>query len=339
VIGVVAALALTGCSSSGGAAASSGTGAGSGSGKKVNLAMFIVATANAHQQAAVSGAKAAAAKAGNATVHVFGANFDPKTQVNQIQDATASGQYNAFLVDAVDGTVVVPAIEKALAKGIKVACGFSICGTDQRSFSKQIPGVVAQINADYTFLGRAGANAIGKGCANINPCNAVYMDGTPTLAADVLFTKGWYDTIAKYPNVKVVAKGAGEFVSQKASQAMKDIITAHPDINAVGTVGEQMAVGIAQAIAGSSLANKKVILVGDGASREAVKGINAGTWYGSTLLRPYTEGNLGAADVIGAVRGVKPAKTLVNSALDPAIPEGYISKATVGSWKPEWSGN
>jgi ribose transport system substrate-binding protein len=330
------AAAATGCGSSSGSATESS--AKTGSGKHVNIAMFVVATANTHQQGAIRGAKAAVAQDGNASIHIYSANFVPKTQVNQVEDAVASGQYNALLVDSVDGTVMVPAINQALAHGVKVACAFSICGPDQLTFSKQIPGVAAQVAADYKFLGQANANAIGKACAGRNPCNVVYMDGTPTLAADVSYTKGFYAQVKRYPNVKVVAKGLGQFQAGPATQAMKDIIQAHPGIDAVASVSDQEITGVAQALASSPLKAKHVVLVGDGASKLAVKGIESGVWYASTLLRPYHEGYLGAQAVIDAVRGKPVPNSLVNSSLTPSIPSGYITKATVSKWTPEWAG-
>jgi ribose transport system substrate-binding protein len=332
---MLAAVLASGCGSGGGAAAASGD---EGGGKHVNLAMFVVATANTHQQGAIRGAKAAVAQAGDASVHVFGANFVPKTQVNQIQDAIASGQYDAMLVDSVDGTVVIPAIRQAIAKGIKVACAFSICGPDQLKFSKQIDGVVGQYAADYQYLGKANAAAIAKGCAGKDPCNVVYMDGTPTLAADVSYTKGWYAGIKQYSNIKVVAKGEGQFQADPAAQAMKSILQAHPEIDAVGSVSDQEITGVAQALAGSPLKHKKVILVGDGASELAVKGIRSGVWYASTPLRPFHEGWLGAKAAIAAVRGQALGETLVNTSLSPAAPDGYVTKENVDGWKPEWAG-
>jgi ribose transport system substrate-binding protein len=336
-----ASAAAAGCGSSGssssGSSGSGGSGT-SGSDKHVNMAMFVVATANTHQQGAIRGAKAAVAKAGNADIHVFSANFVPKTQVNQVQDAIASGQYNALLIDSVDGTVMIPAIRQALAKGIKVACAFSVCGPDQLRFSKQIPGVVAQVAADYRFLGSANAEAIAKGCAGKDPCKVVYMDGTPTLAADVSYTKGWYEGIKKHANIQVVAKGVGQFAAGPAAQAMKDIIQAHPDIDAVGSVSDQEITGVAQALSDSPLRGKKVILVGDGGSALAVKGIRSGTWYASTLLRPFHEGNLGAQALIDSIRGRPVAEPLVNSSVSSEIPSGYVSKATLGRWTPEWDG-
>jgi ribose transport system substrate-binding protein len=334
----IAAAAGCGSSSSGGSTASGSGNAAGNSDKHVNMAMFVVATANTHQQGAIRGAKAAVGQAGNASLHIFGANFVPKTQVNQVQDAIASGQYNALLIDSVDGTVMIPAIRQALAKGIKVACAFSICGPNQLEFSKQIDGLVGQYAADYRFLGNANAEAIAKGCAGKDPCKVVYMDGTPTLAADVSYTKGWYEGIKKHPNIKVVAKGVGQFAAGPAAQAMKDIIQAHPDIDAVGSVSDQEITGVAQALAESPLKNKDVVLVGDGGSELAVKGIKSGVWYGSTLLRPFNEGNLGAKALIAAVRGQRVGATLVNSSLSKEIPSGYVSKDTVDLWRPEWAG-
>jgi ribose transport system substrate-binding protein len=332
---ILAAGAVAGCGSSD----SSGSGGSGGEpGKRVNMAMFVVATANTHQQGAIRGAKSAVGQAGDANIHVFSANFVPKTQVNQMQDAIASGQYNAMLVDSVDGTVVIPAIRQALAKGIKVACAFSICGPNQLTFSKQLDGIVGQYAADYRYLGKANALAIAKGCANKNPCRVVYMDGTPTLAADVSYTKGWYEEIKKHPDIQVVAKGEGQFQADPAAQAMRDIIQAHPDIDAVGSVSDQEITGVAQALAGSPLKNKKVILVGDGASELAVNGIQSGVWYASTPLRPFHEGYLGAKAVIAAVRGEPVGETLVNTSLSPAAPDGYVTKATVAGWHPEWAG-
>jgi ribose transport system substrate-binding protein len=336
----IGAAAVAGCGSgsSGGAAASAPAGGGGGSSKHVNIAMFLVATDNTHQQASAKGAQAAVAQMGNATLHVFNGNFQPQTQLNQVEAATASGQYNALLIDSVDGSTVVPAIDKAVGSGIKVVCGFSICGPNQLAFQKELPGVVAQIGANYVTVGAAAADAIGKACGSTNPCKTVYMDGTPTLAADVTFTKGFTAEIKKYPNVKIVATGAGQFTAAGGYTAMKNIIQAHPDINAVGSVSDQEITGVAQALAGSALKDKRIILVGDGGSRLAVRGLKAGVWYGSAILRPYHEGYLEATAAIKAVRGQAVGPTLVNSALTPQFPSGYVSRSDATNWQPEWAG-
>jgi len=330
---LVAVLMAAACGSDDEGTATAGGGA---KDKKAKIAMFIVDSSNTHQTAALRGAQEAAKELGNADIRSFGAAFDPNKQVSQIQDATASGQYNAFIVDAVDGTVVVPAIEQALAKGIKVVCGFSVCGPDQKKFSKQIEGIVSQVSTDYERVGRAGGVAVAKACGDKDPCRAVYLGGTPTLAADQSFTKGWKEEVAKYPNIKVVATAQGQFLADPAYKAMKDVLQANKDVDVVGSVSDQEIVGAAQAVKEAGLAGK-VALIGDGASEEAVKGIKNGTWYGSTVLRPFNQGRLAAEFVIKALRGGK-VPPLIDSDESPEIAEGYITKDTVDGWKPEWPG-
>jgi ribose transport system substrate-binding protein len=305
--------------------------------KKVRIAMFLVATANTHQQAGRKGAEAAIRTDGNASLRVFGAEFDPKKQASQIEAATASRQYDAFIVNSVDGTATVPAITKATGRGIKVICGFSVCGPDQDAFSKQLAGVSAQVSTDYGAVGRAQAKALADACKSVDPCNTVYIDGAPTLAAEMTITKAFDEAIKSSPNVKVIAHGEGQYLATPAYKSMKDVLQAHPDINAVVSPGDQMIDGARRALDESGLKNKDVALIGDGAGKIAAEGIGAGKWYASAILRPFHEGELEAKAAIAAVRGSK-VDQLVNSSVTPGIPELYLSKASLSKFKPEWDG-
>ena len=347
-LAVVAALCVVGCgssssshhgasSSASGSASTSASAGSSRTGKHVNLAMFLVSTANTHQQAALRGAQAAVKADGNASLHAYNGNFQPSTQTSQIEDAAATGQYNGFLVDSIDGTQTVPAITKALSSGVKVVCGFSVCGPKQSSFSKQLP-VSALIASNYYAVGHSAGDAVVKGYANLDPCNVVYLNGPATLAADITFTSGLDAALKTDPKIKIVATANGQFLAGPSYTAMEPIIQAHPDVNAVVSVGDQEIEGAVKALNGSSLAHKKVILVGDGASTIGTKGVASGRWYASAILRPYTEGYLEAQYAIAAVRGQPKSPAVVNSSVDPPFPTGYIERANVTKWKPQWAG-
>lgn len=352
---LLVALVAAGCGSSSSSSSSSSGEAGTGgateepvsdegsgggdSGKPVSIAMFLVATANTHQQAALKGAEKAVEEDGNASLHAYNGNFDPSTQSNQIEDATAGGQYDAFLVDSIDGTQTIPAITKAMQEEIVVICGFSICGPEQEEFSKQLP-VTAQIASDYFKVGEAAGKAMGKGCKEkgYDPCRVVYLDGTPTLALDIVFQNGVEKAFEEFPEIEIVAEAEGEFLAGPSYKAMKTIIQAHPEINGVISVGDQEITGALQAIEESPLKDKGVLLVGDGASEIGTKGVKSGIWYASSILRPFNEGYLEAQYAIAAVRGEPMSPDLVNSATAPGFPEGYIDAENVSKWKPEWAG-
>jgi ribose transport system substrate-binding protein len=332
----------SGSESGAGTTASEGSGeASSGdSGESVNIAMFLVATANTHQQAALKGAEEAVEEDGNASLRAYNGNFEPSVQSNQIEDATASGQYDAFLVNSVDGTQTIPAITKALDEEITVVCGFSICGPNQDEFAKELP-VTAQVASDYFAVGKAEAEALVKGCEEkkLDPCNVVLFSGAATLAAGVAITESIKEVVAEHPTIKIVAEAEGLFLSDPSYKAMKPIIQAHPDLNAVIAAGDQEISGALQAIEESPLkGNKDLILVGDGGSEIGAKGVESGVWYASAILRPFNEGKIEAEIAIAAARGEEPAEDLINSALDPDFPTGYIDASNVDKWEPEWAG-
>lgn len=335
---------LTACGSddssdSGGSGTAGGGEASGDSGEPVSMAMFLVATANTHQQAALKGAEKAVEEDGNATLRAFNGNFDPSTQSNQIEDATASGQYDAFLVNSIDGTQTIPAITKALDEDIAVVCGFSICGPNQDEFAKELP-VAAQVASDYFAVGEAEAAALIKGCEEkgLEPCNVVLFNGAATLAAGIAITESIKAAVAEAPNVNIVAEAEGQFLAGPSYKAMKPIIQAHPELNAVVAAGDQEISGALQAINESPLKNKEVVLVGDGASEIGTKGVKSGVWYASAILRPFNEGLIEARIAMQAARGEEPEQDLVNSAEDPDFPEGYIDQSNVAEWEPEWAG-
>src|SRR5229473_1245809 len=87
--------------------------------KVKKIAFFGFSAANSFAQATWAGVQESANKAG-VEAKFFDPNFDSTKQVAQIQDATASGQYQAFVVQANDGNAVVPPIQDAIKAGIKV---------------------------------------------------------------------------------------------------------------------------------------------------------------------------------------------------------------------------
>ncbi len=74
---------------------------------------------------ALAGRKATenAAKQYGAKVTFFNPNSDPQQQAVQLQDAIASGKYQALWIWALDGHRLQPLVKQAASKGIKVATG------------------------------------------------------------------------------------------------------------------------------------------------------------------------------------------------------------------------
>ena len=111
-------LALAGCAESASSQTSADTVAiDVGNNMKVNLktspnlkvAVFIPGVANAYGQAQELAAKETAKELGM-EMTLFDGSYDPSQQLNQMQTALASGDYDAAVVQALDGTVVCKTI-------------------------------------------------------------------------------------------------------------------------------------------------------------------------------------------------------------------------------------
>jgi len=281
-------------SDSGGASGSSG------GGKKVkDIAFFGFASANSFAQATYAGIKEEAAKKG-VKVKFFDPNFDSAAQVSQIQNAITTGKYQAFIVQANDGNAVVPPIREAIQEGITVVGEFTPVGTKYDTIKPQVPGMVfvgEPPTENGTALGKLGVDA----CKGIDPCEVAYLEGFKALPLDNARTDAVKKELATAPNVKVVASVEGGYTQATGLKAAQNVLQAHPDVDVM--------IGSSQAIAGAEQAvkdaGKKVKLIGNGGSRQAVKAVKDGRWFATYVSAEKDAGAKAAELAIAKAEGKK----------------------------------
>jgi ribose transport system substrate-binding protein len=275
-------LAVAACGSTSGSSASSS----SGSEKTPHVAFFGFAAANSFAQATYKGVQQAVHQLGG-TAHFFDGNFSATTQVSQMQDATASGQYNVFVVQANDGSAVVPYVKQAIAKGIVVVAEFTPVGANYATVAPQVPGeisVVQNIVGNGKSLGQLGTEA----CGSLSTCNVVFLQGDPSLPLDVARTKAVLSTLKANPTVHVLADPVGGYTQAQGQSVCQDVATRYRDVNVI--------IGSSQAIEGCQISLQKagmlgrVKLVGNGGSVQAVTAVQAGTWFATFNVPEVTDG-------------------------------------------------
>lgn len=295
----IAALMATGAAACGsddeGGSTSSG---GSGGGKKVeNIAFFGFASANSFAQATYAGIKEQAAKSG-VKVKFFDPNFDAATQVSQIQNAITTGKYQAFIVQANDGNAVVPPIREAINEGIAVVGEFTPVGTKYDTIEPQVPGLVfvgEPPTENGTALGKLGVDA----CKDVEPCEVAYLEGFKALPLDNARTEAVKKQLATAPTVKVVASVEGGYTQATGLKAAQNVLQAHPGVDVL--------IGSSQAIAGAEQAvkdaGKKVKLIGNGGSRQAVTAVKDGRWFATYISAEKDAGAKAAELAIAKAEG------------------------------------
>jgi len=329
---VAASVAATVASGNGGSRALSRS-------KTVRIGVLLGSTENTYDQADLVGIKAAAAKFGGKVVQVFGANFDASAQATQVQDAITAQKYDVFIIEPAAGNVIVPQVKQAIKAGIKVVCLLSPCGTNQESKARQIPGYVTTVGLSFRESGTWIAKGIVAACRNAKSCKVAYEPGNLSFPPEAVRTKGLTDYLKKFPNIKIVAQQEGKYLANSGRVAMQNMLQAHPDINVAASSGDQMTVGMEQAVKSAGLTDK-VRLIGNGGSKPGVAAVAAGRWFATVANLPYTEGYIGTKYAIMAANGTPLSKIPPFVDENKYSPVGtlLITKANASKFKPQWAG-
>ncbi|NVI89878.1 sugar ABC transporter substrate-binding protein [Actinomadura sp. BRA 177] len=288
-----------------------------------SIAFFGFAKANSFSVATFEGVQEQAAKEG-AKAEFLDSNFDAQAQVRQLQDAITSKRYGVFVLQANDGTAVVPAVREAVRNGIAVVVEFTPVGTRYDTADPQVPGTVSLVDVptrNGERLGKLGAGACEK--VKDDPCEVAYFEGLKTLPLDNARTGAVVKTLKAASGVKVVAQIEGGYTKDSGRKAMQDLLQAHPGVDVV--------IGSSQALFGAEKVakGKDIKYVGNGASRQAVAAVREGRWYGIPYLPVKTAGAKAAELGLAKARGENvPASTDLSSLVPN---EGLLTKDRVAS--------
>jgi ribose transport system substrate-binding protein len=297
-VAALMALGATACGEDEGGGGGGGAGEGGNGGAEVSkIAFFGFAGANSFAQATLAGIKEQAAKEG-VQVEFFDPNFDAATQVSQIQNAITTGEFQAFIVQANDGNAVVPPIREAIEEGIKVVGEFTPIGTKYDTIEPQVDGLIfvgEPPTENGTALGEMGVEA----CKGTDPCQVAYLEGFKALPLDNARTEAVKAALAKGSNVELVASVEGGYTQASGLKAAQNVLQANPDVDVM--------IGSSQAIAGAEQAvedaGADVKLIGNGGSRQAVKAVKDGRWFGTYVIAEKSAGAKAAELAIAAAKG------------------------------------
>ncbi len=191
------------------------------------------------------GVEGAAKKLG-VTLSETNADGDITKQASQMEDLIQQ-KVSAIICNPVDSDAIVASEKKAAAAGIPVIyCDRGSTGKDYACF----------IETDNIAMGELGAKSIvdfltkkyGEPKGNV-----VEIQGLIGTSAARDRGKGFNDAISKYPNIKIVARQAGDFNQEKSLNVMQNIIQANPEIDAVYGHNDDCTLGALKAIEGAGL--------------------------------------------------------------------------------------
>ncbi|MFP1625870.1 sugar ABC transporter substrate-binding protein [Streptomyces sp. 5K101] len=259
----VAALSLTACGS--------GSGAQGGGGGQVKVGLITKTDTNPFFVKMKEGAEQAAKKNGVELVSAAGKfDGDNAGQVTAVENMVASG-VKGILITPNDSKAIVPALEKARAKGILV---IALDSPTEPQDATDALFATDNVKAGELIGAYAKAAMAGK------PAKIAMLDLAPGVAVGVQrhngFLKGF--GVAEGDPAVVCAQDTGGDQA-KGQTAMENCLQKAPDINVVYTINEPAALGAYTALKAKGLEKKVLVLSVDG---------------GCTGTRAVTEGKIAA---------------------------------------------
>jgi ribose transport system substrate-binding protein len=213
--------------------------------------------------------------------------------ITQDSQASASKQVSgslALIHDGISALIISPQEPTALVS------------TETAAHATKIPVVVGDVGAagnydgfvlsdNYTG-GKLAANFVAKALAGKSGVQQVAVISLlPTTSVNGPRTNGFTQTLAKNPNMKVVANISGKQTLTGGFAAAQAILSAHPKIAAIYSENDSMAAGAAQALqqAGKNPLNNPV-LVGFNGDPIALKLMQQHKLAADVAQNPYQQG-------------------------------------------------
>ena len=223
-------------------------------------------------------------------LHVVAGEWDLARQTSQVQNFVTQGM-DAIVIAPVNSSGIVSAIEDANHAHIPV-------------FTADISADGGQVAAHVASDNIQGGRLLGEYVATrLKGGGNVAILDQPTVASVRDRVTGFVDALAKYPNIRIVARPAVERgLRDVAKQKMDNLLTTDQHIDAVFGTNDDCALGALAAI--QAAGTKNVFVVGYDATPEARTEIASGTALVADAVQdPVTIGRRTIETVVKVLKG------------------------------------
>ena len=235
----------------------------------------------------------ATAKAGELGLELItvDAGDDSAKQTSDIEDLI-SKNISVLIVNPVDSDAVAPAVEDAIAKGIKVIAVDRVVNgveVDCSIASDNVAG--AKMAAEY-LVELAGEKAKTAELEGVNGASATIDRG-----------QGFHSVADE--KLDVVASQTANFNRAEGMTVMENMLQANPDIKCVFAHNDEMALGAIEAIG-----DKEIIVAGFDATDDAVEAVKEGRMAATVAQQPDLMGATAVETAGKLIKGESVEKTL-----------------------------
>jgi ribose transport system substrate-binding protein len=253
------------------------------------------------------GAQEAAKRLGvNLTVQAAEREVDVDKQMQIIENLIQTG-VKVLLVTPSGSKEIVPAIAKANKAGIRVI----VVDTRVDPQAAKDAGITVDsyIGSDNYEGGKIAGRYLVE--ATGGKANVGVLEGIPGHETGDQRLRGFKDAVKDAKGIKIVASQTANWERDQGFTVFQNMLEAHPEIDAVFSANDMMALGAVEAIAAKGKTGK-IKVVGYDAVEDAKKAIADGTIMGSVAQFPSEMGRVAVESADKLLKGqAVPAEQLV----------------------------
>lgn len=220
-----------------------------------------------------------------------------------IEQAVASGSCDTIVVFPSDSIGIVPAVKKAYDAKIPVVLLNTGITTDEVIWESFVA-------CENWEVGRACGEALAE---KMNyKGKVILIEGVVGAQNSIDRVGGAREVIDSYPDMEIVASQSGEMNRAKAMEVMQNLLQAHPDVDGVWAMNDEMALGCVEAIAAAGKSDQ-IIVGGCDANADARTAVKEGKLSFTCDLGPFDQGYQAVATAAKILDGETPDARVVTS--------------------------
>ncbi|SCP97423.1 substrate-binding domain-containing protein [Anaerobium acetethylicum] len=235
-------------------------------------------------------ANAATAKAEELGVElkIYDGNYDPSTQISQIE---------TMISDGVDGIVLNPQDAEALAVGVDkaVAAGIPVVGVNTRVKSDKL---TSYVGSQDVYAGELETQYIVDLIGDTFNC--VIIEGPLGQSAQIERREGIQNILDKNTGIKVLAEKTANWSRSESMTIMENWLNAFDNVDAVIAENDEMALGAREAIKAKGL---DIPVIGVDGITDALNAVESGDMVASIFQDGAGQGSKAVEVLINAING------------------------------------
>jgi ribose transport system substrate-binding protein len=282
--------------------------------QKITIGVSLAQDDNPFYIAMLRGIRARAQELGW-EVATVSANEDKVKQINGVQDLVARG-VKGILISPIDAVGVNAAYDAAAAAKVPIV---SVArGSTSPNQTIHVAMDEKQIGRDIAEWTAKKLGGKGKVALLMGP------SGAPTFKN---LSDGYGEVMAKYPGIQIVSRNDGPLTRERGVKQTEDALVANPDLAAIYTANDDVALGAMQAVNAADRKGKTLVTGMNGVP-PALRAVKDDNLAMTVELNPVEWGKLGVDVLATYLKGdkVEPRVFIKHIIIDSANVDAKLPK-------------